>query len=342
MIGKDGSALAKPQTIRFSTSGGPKVKDVSIGTHSVARDARIVITLDQAIDTSVDIKDFAQVTGVKAAVTKGSDKQVIITLSGAPDCQAFTIKLNKGIKSGVNDELSAAWSHTSRTVCGTSSIIGYSVQGRPIIAYTFGSGAKTIIFTGGIHGSERSGQQTMQAWVAYLQAYGDIVPANRKVVVVPNTNPDAIAANMRYNARNVNIDRNFPASNWEADIETAQGLIKNGGGTKPGSEPETKALLALTRQLRPWLAVSFHAQGSLVGANQVSISVKAGNVYAQTVGYGTMYGMAEEVMGYPITGEYEDWMGEELGSAAILIELPTPNGNYLGSQLAAIKKMLYQ
>jgi hypothetical protein len=65
-------------------------------------------------------------------------------------------------------------------------------------------------------------------------------------------------------------------------------------------------------------------------------------VYAQTVGYGTMYGMAEEVMGYPITGEYEDWMGEELGSAAILIELPTPNGNYLGSQLAAIKKMLYQ
>lgn len=53
-----------------------------------------------------------------------------------------------------------------------------------------------------------------------------------------------------------------------------------------------------------------------------------------------MYYNAEQVMGYSMTGEYEDWMGEEMGIPAILIELPTHGGNYLDSQLPALRKML--
>jgi len=53
-----------------------------------------------------------------------------------------------------------------------------------------------------------------------------------------------------------------------------------------------------------------------------------------------MIGNAEEVMGYSITGEYEDWMGEELGVPAILIELPTLGGNYFNSQLNALLRLL--
>jgi len=45
-------------------------------------------------------------------------------------------------------------------------------------------------------------------------------------------------------------------------------------------------------------------------------------------------------MGYTITGEYEDWMGEELRIPAILIELPSSAGNYLSSQLTALWKMV--
>src|SRR5690606_23080087 len=100
-----------------------------------------------------------------------------------------------------------------------------------------------------------------------------------------------------------------------------------------------KALIKLTRQLRPRLEISFHAQGSLVGANKYRDSVRIGNIYAQTVGYRTMYYNAEEVMGYAMTGEYEDWMGEEMGIPAILIELPTHSGNYFWSQLPALTKM---
>ena len=341
-IGDNGSSLAKPITMNIKTSGGPKVKSVSIGSHSVSRSARILVTLDQPIDKSVDVAKFARVEGVSATVQKQSDTQISFTIRGG-DCSAFKLIVAKGMKSGSNGESAKnTWSHSARTVCGTSWSIGRSVQGRSIIAYSFGSGSKTILFTGGMHGSEPSGYSTMMAWVRYLQAYaGDTIPSGKRVVIVPNTNPDGIAVGSRNNSRNVNIDRNFPTANWRASIETASGTLPKGGGKSAGSEPETAALMTLTRQLRPRLEVSFHAQGSLVGANKYADSVKIGNTYATTVGYGTMFYNAEDVMGgFEMSGEYEDWMGEAMGIPAILIELPTPSGNYLSTQLAALKKML--
>lgn len=339
-VADNGSSIAEPVVIPFSTSGGPKVSSVSVGAHSVARSARIVVTFDQPIDESVDIAALARVSGVAGSVSKQSATQLAFSIQGG-DCTAFSLTIDKGLKSGSNGELSKeAWEFDSRTICGSSWVIGSSVQGRAIYAYSFGSGPTTILFTGGIHGSERSAQQTMQAWVAHLQAYGDIVPAGKRVVIVPNTNPDGIAVGSRNNSRNVNLGRNFPTANWSASIETASGTLPNGGGTSPGSEPEAAALISLTRQLKPRLAISFHAQGRLVGANKFGDSVAIGATYANMVGYQTMFYNAEAVMGYAMTGEYEDWMGEEMGIPAILIELPSPYGNYLSSQLAALKKML--
>lgn len=181
----------------------------------------------------------------------------------------------------------------------------------------------------------------MQAWVTYLQTHAaEVIPAGKQVVVVPNTNPDGIVANTRYNANDVNIGRNFATANWKADIETSSGVLVNGGGTSATSEPESKALAALTQQLQPRLEVSFHSQGRLVGANKFGDSVSVGTTYAKLVGYSTMFYDAEAVMGYPMTGEYEDWMGESMGTAAILIELPSSSGNFLTSQQAALIRML--
>ncbi len=339
--GVDGSSLAEPYTVRFATSGGPKVSSTSIGSSQVAQSARITINLDQPLDETVDVTKFTRITGASAVITKVSPTQIAVTLQSAPLCAAFTITVDKGMKSGSNGTLGEeVWKIDSRVICGTSSTIGYSVKGRAIVAYYFGSGASTILFTGGIHGSEGSSTTTMQAWVNYLQANGHKIPADKRVVVVPNVNPDGIAAGTRNNANNVNLARNFPSSNWKADIQTANGELKNGGGTSPASEPEAKTLLDLTRQLRPRLQVSFHAQGRLVGANKYSDSISIGNTYAGLVGYKTMFYNAEEVMGYEITGEYEEWMGEELGAPAILIELPSYTGNYLNSQLTALLRML--
>jgi protein MpaA len=341
VIGENGGSLSGPLVMKFATSGGPKVSGVSVGSGGVAQNAVIVVTLDQPLHESVDVASVARVAGANASVTKKSPTEIIYTLHNTPLCAAFTLTLDKGVKSGSNNEVSdEAWQFGSRVACGASSVIGYSVQGRPIIAYYFGSGSSTILFTGAIHGSEPSSYYTMQAWASYLQVHGYKVPANKRVVIVPNVNPDGIATGSRNNVNNVNLGRNFPTANWKADTETPGGTLKNGGGTSPGSEPETRALLALTRQLRPRLEVSFHAQGSLVGANKYADSVAIGDVYAGTVGYATMYYNAEAVMGYPMTGEYEDWMGEEMGVPAILVELPTTWGNYIDYQLNALWKMV--
>lgn len=338
-IAENGSSLANPISTSFQTSGGPKVASVSVGSSGVARTATITVTLDQPLEASTDIMKFARLEGLEGAIKKKSDTQIMFAIKGG-DCTPFKLILEKGLKSGSNGEESKeAWSFSSRTICGYSWIIGTSVKGRAITAYSFGSGSKTILFTGGIHGSEGSATTTMQALVQYLQANGDTVPADKRIVIVPNTNPDGIAVGSRNNSRNVNLGRNFPTANWSASIETTSGTLPTGGGTSPGSEPEAAALINLVRQLKPRLSISYHAQGRLVGANKFSDSVAIGDIYASTMGYRTMYYNAEAVMGYAMTGEMEDWMGEEMNIPAILIELPSASGNYLNAQLPALKKM---
>jgi methionine-rich copper-binding protein CopC len=339
-VAEGGNSLDGPVVVNFKTSGGPKPASLSVGSTGVPQAAKIIVTLDQPVKAGVDIAKFARVEGVAGSVALRSPTELVYSMQGAGLCQAFSLIFNKGVQSGSNTEVSEDWKFDARTICGTSSVIGASSKGRPITAHYFGNGNKTILFTGGIHGTEGSSYTTMQAWVNHLMSNGYKIPADKRVIIVPNTNPDGIAAGTRYSATNVNLGRNFPTANWKADIETANGVQKNGGGTSPGSEPESKALMSLTRKFRPRLEVSFHAQGRLVGANKFGDSVAIGNTYASMVGYRTMFTDAEAVMGYPMTGEYEDWMGEEMNVPAILIELPSYSGNYLNSQLNALYRML--
>jgi protein MpaA len=337
--GTDKSTLSNRVTMSFATSGGPKVIAVSVGASGVSQNAQIVVSFDQPLKADTDVAQFAHSEGVTTSVRRLSDTQISYTLQNAALCTPFRLIIEKELPSGSNEAKSdTVWTHNARTVCGVAGTVGTSVQGRPITAHYFGNGSTTLLFTAAIHGSEASSYATMQAWVQHLQS--NPVPADKRIVVVPNANPDGIANGTRNNARNVNVDRNFPASNWSASIDTAAGTLPQGGGTSPGSEPEAAALINLTRQLRPRLSVSFHSQGRLVGANMIGDSSAIGGMYASTVGYSTMFNSAEDVMGYGITGEYEDWMGQEMGIPAILVELPSNSGNYLNSQMNALNKLL--
>lgn len=341
--GRDGGILPEPVVYRFSTSGGPTVQTVSVGTANVGQYERIILTFDQPVVDTIDISKYISVNGVEARIERSAADQAVVTLSGAPLCTPFSITVREALQSASNGWYSEEdWTHMTRITCGYSKTIGYSVQGRPITAHYFGSGDEVFLFTGGIHGSELSSTTTMDAWVAYLYNNAHTLPASIQVVVVPSVNPDGIAAGTRNNAHNVNLARNFPAVNRASDIETATGVLVGGGGTAPGSEPEAAALLTLTNTLKPRLAVSFHAQGSLVGANKYGDSVAIGERYAQMVGYKTMFYSAEAVMGYSITGEYEEWVGEAFGTPAILIELPRLTGDYFGSQRSAILHIIGQ
>lgn len=335
----DGTTLATPHQFTFSTSGGPKVVSTNIGSSNVSPSTVVRIVFDQPLARGQDITRYIRVDGATGAITYNGN-EARVSLSSVARCTAFTIVVAKGLLGENGLTSNNGWSHASRISCRSTSTIGTTLKGRPITAYYYGSGATTILFTGGIHGTEASGSYILKDWIAHLDSNAYKIPAGRQVVVIPDTNPDGLSAGTRDNARGVNVDRNFPTSNWKTDINSANGFRPGGGGSTPGSEPETQALMTITSQLRPRLEVSYHAQGRIVGASACGASTGVARTYAAGVGYTTMIGTAEEVMGYELTGEYEEWICEAYGTPAILIELPNRTGRFLSSHFNTMWQMV--
>lgn len=127
--------------------------------------------------------------------------------------------------------------------------IGISVQGRPIRALTLGHGPRRVLFIGGIHGDEAEGAYTTAELPAAFDAAGlaDAVT----LTIIEDANPDGRAAGTRGNANGVDVNRNFPASNFDA------GNPVNGG--LPLSQPESRAVYDAIERLSPDLVISSHA-----------------------------------------------------------------------------------
>lgn len=209
------------------------------------------------------------------------------------------------------------------------------------MAYTFGTSGPATMYVGAIHGNELSSKYLTDALVAYLEEHAREIPSDRRVVVVPTVNPDGVAAKTRYNARNVNLNRNFPTTNWVSDTAVSGGTVEQGaGGSSSLSEPEAAALAAFTQSLQPRLVVTYHSQGSLVNSNDVGIAATLGPQYATMTRYKFVSSEATTgVFGFEMTGTYEDWLAER-STPAILIELPTNTGGYFSQNAAAIWAMI--
>jgi protein MpaA len=99
------------------------------------------------------------------------------------------------------------------------------------------------------------------------------VPASAsRWAVIPCLNPDGLLSGTRQNAAGVDLNRNFPASTWRsrASFTYPPGIAparrvpanrtnRSSPGAHAGSEPETKALMALVERLQPPLVVDLHS-----------------------------------------------------------------------------------
>ncbi len=333
----DGSALAEPAVVPFIMSGGPKVTGISIGSTGVALGGTITITFDQDVANFSAVSSIVSIAGIQAQLS-GNGKRLIISYS-ANICADFSIVVKKGLKSPVDVVQEDEWKFNGRTICYSVQTIGYSVQGRAINAFVFGSGSKTILYTGAIHGNEQSSRLLMNAWISELDANARSIPAGTQIVVIPSVNPDGVAANTRANANNVDLNRNYDTSDWQTDVQTVNGdPYPGGGGSAPGSEPETQALMAYTTALAPALTMSYHSSASYAIANQCGNSASLAQTYANLTGYSNMTGVSG-AFSYQITGTYDDWICERLGRASILIELSTSYSAEFARNKAALWAM---
>lgn len=339
----DSSGLAaKSYALPFATSGGPKVKSANIGSRNVALNSVINLTFDQILLSSQLIEKSVVLTvngaPVAAAVTIEGDKVRVKPSGALPLCAPFSITVNGAVQNQFGIAGDSAWSIKSRALCYTTFSIGSSVRGRAITAYRFGSGPEMIIYLGAMHGNEGNSRSIMNEWFADLNASPERIPANRSIVVIPSINPDGVASGTRFNARGIDLNRNFPANDWKSVVTTPDSSQPTAaGGPSPLSEPESQALASFIGQHSPRLVMSFHSKAAIVEANEGADSVSIANVYASKSRYRAVpKSQSAPVFKYDTTGAMEDWMRDRLGRAAIVVELATDASSEFGRNRDAL------
>ncbi|MDQ1447548.1 MAG: murein peptide amidase [Actinomycetota bacterium] len=127
--------------------------------------------------------------------------------------------------------------------------IGHSVEGRPLRMQRVGHGRRRVLWIGGIHGDEPQG---VVATASLASAFEQARLENRvTLVIVEDDNPDGRVRHTRDNANHVDLNRNFPARNFDR--------TNSESGRTPLSQPESRALYDLIRRVHPDLVISCHA-----------------------------------------------------------------------------------
>lgn len=130
----------------------------------------------------------------------------------------------------------------------TRTIVGRSVENRPIMAITIGRGSNVTLVIGGIHGNEPAGVTLAHELADHLTTNQHLL-TSQKVVIVPAANPDGLARNQRNNIHGVDLNRNFTAANRMNNAKNGRFAL---------SEPESRTLQKLIADHGPNRIITIH------------------------------------------------------------------------------------
>ncbi len=137
-----------------------------------------------------------------------------------------------------------------------------SVNGTPIYHYDRAGTSKkpaSILVLSLIHGDEGPAGSVGRFWMERLET---IAPRNNWRVV-PILNPDGVARKTRTNANKVDINRNFPTTDWTEKAhmfwkKDAKSSPRRFPGNIAASEPETLCALKHLEDFKPDFVVAIH------------------------------------------------------------------------------------
>lgn len=197
--------------------------------------------------------------------------------------------------------------------------IGRSVEDRPIHRVDFGTGDDVTLIIFCFHGNERCTPRMGFELTALLHEQPHLVQPGRRAIVVPALNPDGFAADSRWNANGVDLNRNYPTSNWGQQPENARRQVRFGDA--PASEPETKIVLELLEELDPDKIISIHQPLECNNPDG-----EAGIPLAEIFGKYNGYPFKMDI-GFPTPGSFGTYAGKELGIPMVTLELPRGEPN---------------
>ncbi|MBN1538204.1 MAG: hypothetical protein JW908_15810 [Anaerolineales bacterium] len=294
-------------------------------------------SLSNALSVTTDSK-AAQITVVNPGLESNLPNNTSIPETSTPfmaakptDYPTFTATPTYLIQTGIAPSSTpipsstAAPSLTPAPAYQQPTVIGYSVLGRELHIYTFGSGIDERMIIAGIHGgNEYNTIQLANQLISYLNDHPQKIPAGVKLYILPCLNPDGAARSHdmygRANAHNVDLNHNWPAY-WKADWDRSgcwRYLHLNGGNT-PASEPETQALMSFLISHHIKALISYHSAALGIFPGGIPPTDKSLSL-AAAVADVSDYPYPSIETGCDMSGALVDWASAQ-GIAALDIEL---------------------
>jgi predicted deacylase len=208
--------------------------------------------------------------------------------------------------------------------------IGRSVDDRPIEGMVVGSGSSRIMLIGGIHGDEPEGLPLVERLVDDL-GQNRSLSRDATILIVRNINPDGTADRTRTNKNGVDLNRNFPAANWDSSARQP----RFHPGTGPASEPETQVLVQLIQEFEPHRILVMHSTRGKPMVNYDGPARELAESMSRLNGY-----VSSDTIGYPTPGSLGSYAGIDMKIPIITLELPRGIGS--DSAWQANREALYR
>lgn len=188
---------------------------------------------------------------------------------------------------------------------GVAETIGYSLENRPLICYSFGRGPRTLFIMASIHGSEGAGTPLTEGLMSWLETHSEVLRTCR-IIIMPVANPDGLLRNQRFNLRGVDLNRNFPAGNREDRARFGYAAL---------SEPESRALHDFILRVLPDVIIAIHQPLNCVDYDGPAPAAALAARLARATGL-----RVDKLGARP--GSLGAWFGETLDRPILTLELP--------------------